>query len=192
MGPLPAATALPPPPSSISDHFLRLLESTEMSDVTFRVGHRDFPAHTAVLAARSPVFGAMFSGGRPPEAQQDGAGRRLVRIDDTAPAAFEALLHFVYADALPPKVSAAAGDMATVFFRAAGRGRQVRRGEDAAAVRARAARRRRRRGHRGGRAGVRGSSPLRRAQGILRRVPRFVARPRGMHNPHKQLSLYST
>lgn len=123
-GRLPAGMA-PPPASSISDHFLRLLESTEMSDVTFQVGHREFAAHSVVLAARSPVFRAMFSGdgGRPPARahRDDGAGKRLVvRIDDTAPAAFGALLHFVYADALPPTVDAGADGGLVADMRVAG------------------------------------------------------------------------
>ncbi|KAL6888820.1 hypothetical protein ACP4OV_009846 [Aristida adscensionis] len=58
--------------------------------------------HALVLAARSPVFRAMLLS--PPAQAGAGAGRRVVRIDDTEPAAFRALLHFVYADALPATV----------------------------------------------------------------------------------------
>ena len=47
------------------ESFKFLLNNTEMSDVTFVVGakkEKRIPAHTFLLAARSPVFFAMFHG----------------------------------------------------------------------------------------------------------------------------------
>ena len=47
-------------PSS-SEDLSRLLVDNHLSDVILRVGDRKFPVHRAILAARSPVFRAMFT-----------------------------------------------------------------------------------------------------------------------------------
>ncbi|XP_044408753.1 BTB/POZ and MATH domain-containing protein 1-like [Triticum aestivum] len=88
------------PPPGISQDVARLLESELGSDVTFQVDSNHYHAHKAVVATRSPVFAAQFFG---PLA--DGSGGRCVRIHDMAPAAFEAVLHFIYTDTLPPPVN---------------------------------------------------------------------------------------
>jgi speckle-type POZ protein len=46
----------------MGSHFGCLLDSAEGSDVSFLVGGEAFPAHRAVLAARSPVFEAQLLG----------------------------------------------------------------------------------------------------------------------------------
>jgi speckle-type POZ protein len=85
------------PPSTICQDLARLLHSKQGSDVTFQVGRNDYDAHKAVVAMRSPVFSAQFFG---PLA--DRPGGRYLRIDDMKPATFEAVLHFIYTDTLPP------------------------------------------------------------------------------------------
>ncbi|KAF8646580.1 hypothetical protein HU200_065804 [Digitaria exilis] len=50
------------PPSDIGSHLGCLLDSTDGSEVSFLVGGETFPAHRAVLAARSPVFKAQLFG----------------------------------------------------------------------------------------------------------------------------------
>ncbi|KAF7097275.1 hypothetical protein CFC21_099111 [Triticum aestivum] len=85
------------PPSGIRQDLARLLDSKRGADVTFQVGGNDYAAHKAVVAMRSPVFCAQFFG-----ALADKPGSRHVRIHDMKPAAFEAVLHFIYTDALPP------------------------------------------------------------------------------------------
>ncbi|KAM0868778.1 hypothetical protein ACQ4PT_041115 [Festuca glaucescens] len=97
----PAGRLVGVPPSNIGEQLLRLLESKEGADV----GCREFTAHTLVLAARSPVFRAMFS-------QQNS-----VHVDSVGEAAFGALLHYAYADPLPMTtmaelLAAAIGDAA--------------------------------------------------------------------------------
>ncbi|PQM34046.1 BTB/POZ and MATH domain-containing protein 2 [Prunus yedoensis var. nudiflora] len=50
------------PPSNISQHFGKLLESGKLTDVSFEVDREVFSAHKVVLAARSPVFRAQLFG----------------------------------------------------------------------------------------------------------------------------------
>ncbi|KAL6591062.1 hypothetical protein ACP70R_050115 [Stipagrostis hirtigluma subsp. patula] len=66
------------PPSSISWHLERLLETQLGSDVTFLVEDTEFHAHSLLLSLRSPA------------------------IDGVKAVVFRAVLHFVYTDELPP------------------------------------------------------------------------------------------
>eukprot|EP01083_Nonionella_stella_P102428 291379_1 len=65
----------------------------DLSDVTFEVGEErtEFVAHRLVLAARSPVFKAMFFGG-----MRESQLSETVGIDDVSPAAFEFILKYIY------------------------------------------------------------------------------------------------
>ncbi len=42
------------------DDYLKMLKENVLTDFTIRVGEREMRAHRAILAARSPVFAAMF------------------------------------------------------------------------------------------------------------------------------------
>lgn len=79
------------PPSDIGN----LLKSTDGSDVTFVVDGEEFPAHRAVLAARSPVFKAQLLG------SMAEAKMPSITLQDIAPATFKAMLRFMYTDGLP-------------------------------------------------------------------------------------------
>ncbi|GIX92626.1 speckle-type POZ protein [Caerostris extrusa] len=46
---------------SLKDAMEQLLREKILCDVTLQVGSEEFPAHKAILAARSPVFKAMFT-----------------------------------------------------------------------------------------------------------------------------------
>lgn len=59
------------PPSDIGAHLGLLLDSPDGSDISFLVDGERFPAHRAVLAARSPVFKAQLYV-RPHEEIHDG------------------------------------------------------------------------------------------------------------------------
>ncbi|XP_065205309.1 speckle-type POZ protein B-like isoform X19 [Planococcus citri] len=48
------------PKCDLSEQFVSLFEDQEFTDVVLSVNGKDFPAHKAVLAARSAVFRAMF------------------------------------------------------------------------------------------------------------------------------------
>lgn len=83
------------PPSDIALHLGHLLDRTVGADVTFLVGGEAFPAHRAVLAARSPVFEAQLLG-----AMAD-ARVPSITVQDMEPAAFRAMLQYMYTDSLP-------------------------------------------------------------------------------------------
>ncbi|KAL6647090.1 hypothetical protein ACP70R_014527 [Stipagrostis hirtigluma subsp. patula] len=89
-----------PPPEPLAARTLpadlgRLLQTKEGADVVFEVSGKVFDAHKLVLAARSPVFKAEFSG----PAKEESTG--YIVILDMHPDAFEALLHYMYTDSLP-------------------------------------------------------------------------------------------
>ncbi|KAG2580075.1 hypothetical protein PVAP13_6NG269800 [Panicum virgatum] len=83
------------PPPDIGTHLGLLLDCADGSDVSFVVDGERFPAHRAVLAARSPVFKAQLLG---PTSK---ARASSVTVPDMAPATFRAMLRFVYTDACP-------------------------------------------------------------------------------------------
>jgi speckle-type POZ protein len=60
-----------------------------------------FRAHRCVLAARSPVFQAELFG----PVKEQATHTRPIRIDDMEPAIFQALLHFIYTDAISDNAS---------------------------------------------------------------------------------------
>ncbi|KAF8745635.1 hypothetical protein HU200_013429 [Digitaria exilis] len=87
---------MPVPSSpSLAEHLGELLESKVGADVTFAVSGESFAAHKNVLAARSPVFKAEFFGGM----MEKSSGH--VEIKEIEPSVFEAMLRFVYTDAVP-------------------------------------------------------------------------------------------
>jgi speckle-type POZ protein len=68
-----------------------LKNQQKLADVVFIVKDKTFPAHKAILAARSPVFADEF------EKVQPVNGVRLqIRIDDVEPSTVEKFLHFIY------------------------------------------------------------------------------------------------
>ncbi|KAF7067602.1 hypothetical protein CFC21_073470 [Triticum aestivum] len=84
------------PPSDMHLHFGDLLSSKAGVDVEFVVGGETFSAHRLVLAARSPVFRAELFG-----LMKEGATTGAIRIHDIKAEVFNALLTFIYTDALP-------------------------------------------------------------------------------------------
>ncbi|KAI3888372.1 hypothetical protein MKW92_006688 [Papaver armeniacum] len=85
----------PVPPSDLVQNLKGLLESETGSDVTFHVGNEFFRAHKSILAARSPVFRAMFFG------LVGNQNMETVAIEEFDPFAFKAMLLFLYSDELP-------------------------------------------------------------------------------------------
>ncbi|XP_047053309.1 BTB/POZ and MATH domain-containing protein 2-like [Lolium rigidum] len=83
------------PPSDIGIHLGRLLDNTDGTDVSFTIDGEKFPAHRAVLAARSPVFRAELFG------SMAEATMSSITLHDITPATFKAMLRFIYTDELP-------------------------------------------------------------------------------------------
>ncbi|KAH9363686.1 hypothetical protein HPB48_022222 [Haemaphysalis longicornis] len=73
----------------------RLLESHLFSDVVLAVDGREFHAHKSVLAARCPVFEAMF------EHDMEEKTKNRVDIIDVAQDVFQEFLSFIYTDRAP-------------------------------------------------------------------------------------------
>jgi speckle-type POZ protein len=67
-----------------------LFDDMSFSDVIFKVGGSEFPAHKIVLAARSEVFKAMFQ-----HATKEKSTNH-VEIEDIEPDVFQQLLRFIY------------------------------------------------------------------------------------------------
>ena len=68
-----------------------LLEKKKHCDVTFDVRGHKIKAHKAILAARSPVFAAMFE-----RSTKENLTGIIVDIDDIGPEVFKELLHYIY------------------------------------------------------------------------------------------------
>ncbi|CAD6264789.1 unnamed protein product [Miscanthus lutarioriparius] len=83
------------PPSDIGSHLGLLLDCMNGSDVSFIVDGEKFPAHRAVLAARSLVFKAQLLG------SMADAKMPSITLHDIAPATFKVMLRFMYTDACP-------------------------------------------------------------------------------------------
>ncbi|EFX82533.1 hypothetical protein DAPPUDRAFT_101112 [Daphnia pulex] len=74
------------------DQFWDALKNQQcLPDVEFVVMDKTFPAHRAILAARSHVFADEFKKKQPGK-----DGRHQIRIDDVEPSTVNKLLHFVY------------------------------------------------------------------------------------------------
>jgi speckle-type POZ protein len=79
----------------------RILKTKEGADVRFEVHGKVFTAHKLVLAARSPIFRAQFYD---PTKDTTTSTSHTLHINDMDPETFEALLHYIYTDSLPPTI----------------------------------------------------------------------------------------
>jgi len=75
-----------------------LLDSGRFADVVVRVGQEEIRAHSAILAARSAVFDAMWSSGMKEQQEKE------VIIKDLEPTAVRRMLRFMYTGALDSKL----------------------------------------------------------------------------------------
>lgn len=83
---------------SIQADFGALLEKCHLTDMVALVGlkhQKEFQVHKAILAARSPVFEAMFA------SDLEEAKQNRVEITDIEPEVFELLLRYIYSDRVP-------------------------------------------------------------------------------------------
>jgi speckle-type POZ protein len=75
----------------INNNLSKLLDNKSLADIQFVFKDDQVPAHSAVIAASSPVFAVMFEGGRFKEGQT-----RTVDIEDIDSRVFRKLLQFLY------------------------------------------------------------------------------------------------
>ena len=78
----------------LSEHFGKLLEDIESSDIEIDCGGKVFPCHKLVVSARSPVFKAMF------QANMKESQSGKVAIEDIKPEIMNEILHFIYTGSL--------------------------------------------------------------------------------------------
>jgi len=78
------------PECRLSEDFGALFESQRFFDVTLAVAGKEFQAHKAVLAARSPVFAAMF------EHEMEERKQNRVEIADVDVDVLREMLRFIY------------------------------------------------------------------------------------------------
>jgi hypothetical protein len=84
-----------PPPSTLATDMLAMLDASACCDVTLLVGSASILAHKAVLAARSPVFKAMFTN------HMQESKENIVHLDDVETSSFGLFLRFLYSSVLP-------------------------------------------------------------------------------------------
>ena len=73
----------------------KLFESQTLADVTFNVQNQEITGHSNILSAGSPVLAAMF------QSDLEESKTRVVDIEDTSPAVFRQLLHYLYTGRVP-------------------------------------------------------------------------------------------
>lgn len=78
------------PDCKLNEDLLGLFESQKFSDVILSVSGREYYAHKAILAARSPVFAAMF------EHEMEEKKQNRVEITDMEHDVLKEMLKFIY------------------------------------------------------------------------------------------------
>ena len=102
-----AAAAAAAASNAVTKDLCALLDSGEGTDVVFRVGDEEIPAHRTILVARSPMFKAMLadhwnggsgssSSSSSSSASSSGGGSAAIPIEGTEPAVFKQLLRWIY------------------------------------------------------------------------------------------------
>lgn len=85
------------PPCKLAEDFGSLFEEQQFSDAVLCASEKEFNVHKAILAARSPVFKAMFQSGTGMTEAQTGR----VEIKDIDPEVLEEMLRFMYTGLAP-------------------------------------------------------------------------------------------
>jgi hypothetical protein len=104
----------------------KLLEDTELADVTFAVDSQRFSAHRLVLAARSAYFSGLFKSGQGMREGGGSAAGEAIVLKEVRAGAFRVLLKYLYTGEVPEEEDCGeglrAGEMAGVAdrFQAAG------------------------------------------------------------------------
>ncbi|XP_052004356.1 speckle-type POZ protein-like A isoform X2 [Xyrauchen texanus] len=83
------------PECQLSDDLGNLWECSRFTDCSLFVGGQEFKAHKSILAARSPVFNAMF------EHEMEESKKNRVDITDVEPEVFKEMMGFIYTGKAP-------------------------------------------------------------------------------------------
>ncbi|XP_035307525.1 speckle-type POZ protein-like [Cricetulus griseus] len=83
------------PRNTLEDELGQLWENSLFTDCCLVVAGQEFQAHKAILAARSPVFRAMF------EHDMEEKRKNRVEIQDLEPQVFKAMMDFIYTGKAP-------------------------------------------------------------------------------------------
>uniref|UniRef100_A0A3B3TA33 Speckle type BTB/POZ protein like n=1 Tax=Paramormyrops kingsleyae TaxID=1676925 RepID=A0A3B3TA33_9TELE len=83
------------PECQLSDDLGNLWECSRFTDCSLYVGGQEFKAHKSILAARSPVFNAMF------EHEMEESKKNRVDISDVDPDVFKEMMGFIYTGKAP-------------------------------------------------------------------------------------------
>ncbi|XP_069077633.1 speckle-type POZ protein-like [Pleurodeles waltl] len=86
------------PECKLADDLGDLWETSRFADCTLYVGGQEFKSHKSILAARSPVFNAMF------EHEMEESRKNRVHIKDIDPDVFKELMGFIYTGKSPPNL----------------------------------------------------------------------------------------
>ena len=98
---------------AIQNNLFELLEKESLADIQFVFKDDKVPAHSIVIAASSPVFAAIFEGGRFQEGQT-----RTVNIEDIDSRVFRKLLRFLYTGSSGPSKQDPSDDLQALFLAA--------------------------------------------------------------------------
>ncbi|XP_059104721.1 speckle-type POZ protein-like [Peromyscus eremicus] len=80
---------------TLADELGELWENSQFTDCSLVVAGQEFRAHKAILAARSPVFRAMF------QHDMEESRKNRVEIPDLEPQVFKAMMGFIYTGKAP-------------------------------------------------------------------------------------------
>ncbi|MEE6489127.1 hypothetical protein FKM82_015496 [Ascaphus truei] len=83
------------PGCQLAEDLGNLWESSRFTDCSLFVGGQEFKAHKSILAARSPVFSAMF------EHEMEESKKNRVDIHDVDPEVFKEMMRFIYTGNAP-------------------------------------------------------------------------------------------
>ncbi|XP_060232927.1 speckle-type POZ protein-like [Meriones unguiculatus] len=106
VGRLNTTSAIKVPRCTLRDELGELWENSLFTDCCLVVGEQEFRAHKAILAARSPVFRAMF------EHEMEERQKNRVEIHNMKPEVFKEMMAFIYTGKVPNLHTMAAGVLA--------------------------------------------------------------------------------
>uniref|UniRef100_A0A8C5RXJ7 Speckle type BTB/POZ protein like n=1 Tax=Laticauda laticaudata TaxID=8630 RepID=A0A8C5RXJ7_LATLA len=92
---LSSTNTLKVPECRLAEDLGNLWETTRFTDCSFHIGGQEFKAHKSILAARSPVFNAMF------EHEMEESKKNCVEINDVDPDVFKEMMRFIYTGKAP-------------------------------------------------------------------------------------------